>query len=67
MAVRTTSINCGFRGLDEQTEYFVEFQTDARRFSMTGLQLMRSGVLVLLPNSQSSEIIYASPISPRVE
>ena len=39
--------------------YSVRFQNDARTFTMTGLQLANDGVLVSLPDAQSSEIVFA--------
>jgi alpha-galactosidase len=51
-----------FRGLDAEVTYRVTFQNSPRVLVFSGLQLMRNGVPVALPESQSSEIVFASPL-----
>ncbi len=48
------------RGLTAARVYQVHFQNDSRTLSMTGQQLLTDGVLVNLPDPQSSEIVYAA-------
>ena len=49
-----------FRGAATGAVYDVRFQNDARIFTLTGAQLAADGVLVNLPDPQSSEIVYAA-------
>jgi hypothetical protein len=51
-----------FRGLEPEGAYRVTFQNSSRVLVYSGLQLMRSGVLVPLPEIQSSEIVFATPL-----
>jgi hypothetical protein len=51
------------RHLSATGTYRVRFQDDSRILTMTGAQLMGTGVDVRLPASQSSEIVYADPIA----
>jgi len=57
-----SSYNLLFRGLEPEATYRVTFQNNARVLVYSGLQLMRSGVSVLLPEIQSSDIVFASPL-----
>ncbi len=50
------------RGLDPEVAYRVTFQNSSRILIYSGLQLMRSGVPVPLPEIQSSEIVFATPL-----
>src|SRR5260370_2398446 len=52
------------RGLALDTTYLVSFQEDPRLLTATGLQLMRSGVTVNVPDAQYSEIVFAIPMAP---
>ena len=51
-----------FRGLEPEVAYRVTFQNSSRVLVYSGLQLMRSGVPVPLPEIQSSEIVFATPL-----
>ncbi len=51
-----------FRGLEPAGTYRVTFQNNASVLVYSGLQLMRSGVPVPLPEIQSSDIVFASPL-----
>ena len=53
-----------FRDLLPTHTYKVSFQTDTRVLTMTGAQMMLSGVNVNLPDSESGEIVYARPLVP---
>ncbi len=50
------------RGLEPEVAYRVTFQNSSRILIYSGLQLMRSGVPVPLPEIQSSEIVFATPL-----
>ncbi len=50
------------RGLEPEVAYRVTFQNSSRILVYSGLQLMRSGVPVPLPEIQSSEIVFATPL-----
>jgi hypothetical protein len=49
-------------GLQPGNTYKVHFQDDTRVLSMTGQQLMTSGVRVNLPLAQTAEIVYVDPM-----
>lgn len=51
-----------FRDLNPAHTYTVSFQTDTPIYTMTGDQLMKTGVNVNLPGSESGEIVYARPL-----
>ncbi len=51
-----------FRDLVPTQTYKVSFETDTRILTMTGAQLMLTGVNVNLPDSESGEIVYARPL-----
>ncbi|MEO8126036.1 MAG: glycoside hydrolase family 36 protein [Bryobacteraceae bacterium] len=51
-----------FRGLEPESSYRVTFQNNSRVLVLSGLQLMRSGVAVFLPEIQSSDIVFATPL-----
>ena len=51
-----------FRGLEPEVAYRVTFQNNSSVLVYSGLQLMRSGVPVPLPEIQSSEIVFATPL-----
>ncbi len=53
-----------FRDLIATHTYRVSFADDRRILTMTGEQLMRSGVGVNLPERESGEIVYARPLVP---
>ena len=53
-----------FRDLIPANTYRVSFADDRRILTMTGEQLMRSGVSVNLPERESGEIVYARPMAP---
>jgi alpha-galactosidase len=55
--------NLLFRGLTPETTYMVTFQEDRRILTYTGLQLMRSGVVIYLPDPHYSEIVFALPLA----
>lgn len=52
------------QGLRDTQSYHVNFEDDRRRMAMTGAQLMTDGVRVHLPETQSSEIVYVTPLAP---
>jgi alpha-galactosidase len=49
------------RGLEPARSYRVRFADSPYTFSMTGLQLMTTGVRVNLPSMWSAEIVYVDP------
>ena len=51
-----------FRGLEPEGTYRVTFQNNSSVLVYSGLQLMRSGVQVPLPETQSSDIVFATPL-----
>jgi Alpha-galactosidase len=51
-----------FRGLQNETLYRVTFQDDPKILGLTGLQLMRSGVTVNLPDTQYSELVFIAAV-----
>lgn len=57
-----STYNLTFRGLVPDTTYLIGFQEDHRLLTLTGLQLMRSGITVNLPEQKFSEIVYATPV-----
>ena len=52
------------QGLSPSQTYQVSFRNDPRLLSMSGQDLMTQGVRVLLPDAQSSEIVYVGGGSP---
>ncbi|MBM3761107.1 MAG: alpha-galactosidase [Acidobacteria bacterium] len=61
-ATASSSFNLRFRDLRPGNTYRVSFADDRRVLTMTGDQLMRSGVNVTLPERESGEIVYARPL-----
>jgi len=49
------------RGLHMDNNYLVTFQEDSRLMTMTGEQLMRTGIEMSMPQRYSSEIIFVDP------
>jgi len=58
-ATPTARFTLRFRDLIPTHTYRVSFADDRRIFTMTGDQLMRTGVSVNLPERESGEIVYA--------
>ena len=46
------------RGLNGALNYDVSFQNDSRKLVMTGSQINGQGIVVQLPDAQTSEIVY---------
>lgn len=51
-----------FKDLDAAATYRVRFETDTRVLTLTGAQLMETGVRVELPVIRSAEIVWAEPV-----
>jgi alpha-galactosidase len=59
------TIRLRFRDLQPQHAYEVSFADNRRVYTMTGEQLMGTGVSVTLPERESGEIVYARPLVSR--
>lgn len=54
-------------GFDPLRNYRVRFQDDTRIYMMSGKQLRTTGIPVMLPRTQSAEIVYIDSVNPPSE
>jgi hypothetical protein len=50
------------RDLRPESTYRVRFEEDPRILTLTGAQLMNSGISVRLPEARTAEIVYLEPL-----
>jgi hypothetical protein len=57
----SAGVDLKLQGLTGGHTYRVRFKDDHHVFTMTGQQLMQDGLTVVLPQTQSGEIVFVEP------